>query len=114
MSISNGTAVLSTIVTGVGLSKLTVAALATTGDSTTDRDSYQMPLGGNARVTGQSEFSNWGFFVLVYDQDKRLVKSSDEPFTANFGLGEHTIVISHCDENNLCYQGTRNYSVSFN
>ena len=83
-------------------------------DSATDRDSYQMPLGGNARVIGQSEFSNWGFFVQVYDQDKRLVKSSDEPFTANFSLGEHTIVISHCDENNLCYQGTRNYSVSFN
>ena len=79
-----------------------------------DEDSYPILLSGDVSVTGQSNFSNWGFFVRVYDSDKNLVKSSDEPFSMKFSFDSYSVIISRCDDDGVCYQGTRNYSVTFN
>ena len=81
-------------------------------DSARDRDSYAISLTGRKTVSGRSEFSNQGFFILLYDPDKNLVKSSDRPFDMTFAGGRYTLVISPCDENGLCYRGTRSYSVA--
>ncbi len=78
-----------------------------------DRDSFGLTLNGSTQVAASSEFSNPGFFVRVYNSNKRLVKSADAPFTHTFPLGQYTVVISHCDESGLCYQGTQQYRVSF-
>lgn len=83
-------------------------------NSQNDKDSYPLVMSGSVSVSGQSEFSNWGFYVLVYDADKKLVASGDAPFSGNFPFGRYTFVISHCDDNGLCYQGTQNYTVSVN
>lgn len=88
--------------------------LTGTFNSGLDKDSYTIALAGNTTVTGQSEFSNQGFFVLVYDKGKNLVKSSDQAFSRDFSKGKYTIVISLCDESGLCYQGTKTYTVRFN
>ena len=77
-----------------------------------DKDSFTFFDPGKKNITGQSEFSNWGFFVLVYDANKNLLKSSDQPFTLHFPFDNVTLVISHCDENDLCYQGTQAYEVN--
>ncbi len=82
-------------------------------NSAADRDSFRLRLLGDLRVEGDSEFSNQAFFILVYDSDKRLVKASDTAFTHTFPQGQYTVVISPCDESGLCYQGTRNYTVTF-
>ncbi len=79
-----------------------------------DQDSYSLNLSGNLSVTGSSNFANWAFFVLVYDNKKQLVASSDQPFSQNFKGGKHTVVISPCDEKGVCYQGVTNYTVRFN
>ena len=77
-----------------------------------DRDSYVISLAGTKRISGRSEYSNQGFFILMYDQNKNLVKSSDRSFEGSFPGGKYTFVISPCDENGLCYQGTSSYGVS--
>jgi hypothetical protein len=82
-------------------------------DAAGDRDSFRLRLLGDMRVTGSSEFSNQGFFILVYDGNKRLVKASDAAYRMNFPQGQYTVVVSPCDENGLCYQGTRRYTVTF-
>lgn len=82
-------------------------------DSADDRDSFRLRLLGELRVEGTSEFSNQAFFILVYDSNKRLVKASDTAYTMSFPQGKYTVVISPCDGSGLCYQGTRNYTVTF-
>lgn len=77
-----------------------------------DEDSFTLFSPGKKNITGRSEFSNWGFFVLVYDENKTLLKSNDAPFSVNFPFDNVTLVISHCDENDLCYQGTQTYEVN--
>jgi hypothetical protein len=79
-----------------------------------DQDSYSLDLAGNLSVSGSSEFSGWAFFVMVYDNKKQLVASSDQPFSQNFSGGKHTVVISPCNEAGLCYQGVTSYNVRFN
>ncbi len=81
--------------------------------SADDRDSFRLRLRGNLRVTGESEFSNQAFFILVYDGNKRLVRAADAAYTLDFPQGLYTVVVSPCDENGLCYQGTRGYTVTF-
>jgi hypothetical protein len=83
-------------------------------NSPLDRDSYKVSITGNRTISGQSEFSNQAFFMLIYDSGKRLVKSSDSAFSGNFAFGQHTLVVSPCDENGLCYQSTRTYRVNIN
>lgn len=83
-------------------------------NSSNDKDSYSTPFhSGRFSITGSSEFANMGFFILIYDQDKRLLKSADEPFEIILPPGRETVVISTCDENGLCYQGTKTYTVNF-
>jgi hypothetical protein len=78
-----------------------------------DKDSYRAPyFKGPFSVAGESNFSNMAFFILVYDQDKRLLKSSDQAFEIDFPLGANTVIVSACDENGLCYQGTQSYTVT--
>ena len=80
-----------------------------------DADSYVAKLAGQMTFTGSSEFSNQGFYIQVYDRNKRLIHSSDAPFTANFKVGKHTVVVSLCDaDGNRCYPGTTTYRVTFN
>ncbi|MEH6585028.1 MAG: hypothetical protein V7720_00645 [Halioglobus sp.] len=80
-----------------------------------DNDSYKVFLSGNKRIAGKNnQYSNQAFFVLVYDQEKNLVKSSDVAFNHYFSEGEYTIVVSLCDENGLCYQNVKNYTVNIN
>jgi hypothetical protein len=83
-------------------------------DNASDKDSYTVSLSGSVRFSGQSNFSNQGFFILVYDADKRLLKSSDEAFVLNNTGGEYTVVVSPCDENGICYVGVSDYSVTVN
>ena len=82
-------------------------------DSAGDKDSFKLRLRGELRVSGASEASNQAFFVLVYDGNKRLIKAADKAYTHTFAQGQYTVVISPCDESGLCYQGTRNYTVTF-
>jgi len=79
-----------------------------------DKDSYTLSLVGNKTISGQSQFSNQAFYILVYDSAKRLVKSSDKTFSHNFALGKYTIVASLCNENKACYGGTSTYQVNVN
>lgn len=79
-----------------------------------DQDSYTLSLAGNKMLSGQSEFSNQAFYILVYDSAKRLVKSSDKAFSHNFAKGKYTIIASLCNENKGCYGETKTYQVSVN
>ena len=79
-----------------------------------DKDSYVVTLSGNKDFKGESEYSNQAFFVLVYDNKKKLVASYDMAFNKTFENGKYTVVTSPCDENGLCYQNVSNYKVSIN
>jgi hypothetical protein len=76
-------------------------------NSETDKDSYEVAITGKKTISGQR-----GFFVLVYDIDKRLVKSSDSTISGEFAFGKHTIVVSLCNEEGSCYSGTNTYRLS--
>jgi hypothetical protein len=80
--------------------------------NTDDKDSYSITLSGNKQFKGESKFSNQAFFVLVYDARKRLIASYDEAFQQYFESGQYTVVASLCDENGLCYQNVKNYTVT--
>ena len=77
-----------------------------------DRDSYKIRLAGSRTLSGQSEFSNQAFLILVYDAGKGLVTSAAGTITREFTAGKHTIIISPCDENGLCYLSTQTYTVT--
>jgi hypothetical protein len=77
-----------------------------------DKDSYSLTLSGNKHFKGESKYSNQAFFVLIYDDKKRLVASYDTEFNKYFEQGDYTAVISPCDESGLCYQNVKNYTVS--
>ena len=83
-------------------------------DDVGDKDAYVIKLTGETGFNGTSEFSGQGYFILVYDRDKNLVASYDQQFTQTFSKGRYTVVLSHCDENGLCYQGTQTYRVTVN
>jgi len=83
-------------------------------DTASDADSYRVLLSGARTLAGQSDFSNQGFFILVYDDNKRLVASSDAAFNRKFAFGNYTIIASQCDEDGLCYQGVKAYQVIVN
>ena len=83
-------------------------------NSARDRDSYTVRLSGRTTITGQSNFSNQAFVVLVYDFQKRLVQSSDQQIAANFPTGQYTVIVSPCDDEGLCSQGVQTYSVTIN
>ena len=78
-------------------------------NSETDKDSYEVAITGKKTISGQR-----GFFVLVYDIDKRLVKSSDSTISGEFAFGKHTIVVSLCNEEGSCYSGTNSYRLNIN
>lgn len=77
--------------------------------SAADKDSYKAALTGKKTISGQR-----GFFVLVYDLNKRLVKSSDSTISGEFAFGKHTIVVSLCNEKGTCYSGTPSYRLTIN
>ena len=80
----------------------------------TDADSYVAELSGVTRFEGQSIFSNQAFFILLYDERKQLVRSSDVAFQENLTPGSYTVVVSPCDEDGVCYQGVEDYTVIIN
>jgi len=65
-------------------------------------------------VDGRSGLGGQFFFIRIYDKNKRLVVSSDQPFTRKFPWDRYTAVISPCDENGLCYLATSSYRVTIN
>jgi hypothetical protein len=77
-----------------------------------DKDSYIVSLAGKTVFKGQSKFSNQAFFILLYDDRKRLIKSSDAAFQEVLDPGDYTVVASLCDEDGLCYQNVKNYTIS--
>jgi len=78
-----------------------------------DEDSYTVGLSGMKNFSGTSNFSNQAFFIRIYDDRKRLVTSSDVAFGMMFPAGQYTVMVSPCDEDGLCYQGTTQYTVSY-
>ena len=82
-------------------------------DTALDKDSYTVPLSGSVDVSGESIFSSQAFFILIYDDKKDLVASSDVAFTMVFPAGDYTVVASPCNESGVCYQGVPSYTVEF-
>lgn len=78
-----------------------------------DADSYEVELEGKVTFTANSQFSNWAFYIAVYDANKQLVTAKDEPFNLNLTAGRYTLVISNCLQN-TCYIGSKNYTVDVN
>lgn len=79
-----------------------------------DTDSYSIVLSGDFTVGGRSGLGGQFFFIRIYDKNKRLLVSSDQPFTRKFAWDRYTVVISPCDENGLCYLATTSYRVTIN
>ena len=72
-------------------------------DQPRDRDSYTVSLSGSHSFSGRSNFSQQAFFILVYDDRKRLVVSTDQPLAMQFAPGDYTVIVSPCDEGGRCY-----------
>ncbi len=65
-------------------------------DSRLDEDSFAVYLSGTKTFTGDNSiYSNMAFYINLYDSNKILIKSSDEPFTMYHLGGIYTVVISH-------------------
>jgi hypothetical protein len=79
-----------------------------------DEDGYPVLLNREYSVTGGSEFANWGFYVRIYNSDKTLVASFDEPFSMKFPWDDYSVIISPCNEEGRCYPTTKTYTVTFN
>lgn len=67
-----------------------------------DADSYTLELGGSVQFNGSSQFSNMGYYILVYGEDKQLVNGLDDSFTLELDQGQYTVVVSNCMEA-TCY-----------
>ena len=78
-----------------------------------DKDSFTVKLEGNTNFLGSSKYTNMGFFISIYDIDKKLIKSSDSPFSMDLANGLYTLVISNCNQY-LCYNDGKNYSIRIN
>ncbi len=76
-----------------------------------DKDSYRLFLQGKARIEGSSQFSNQAFFILVYDEDKRLVAASDQGFELTLPPDWYTVVVSDCHPDGTCYTDPKTYQV---
>jgi uncharacterized protein YkwD len=63
-----------------------------------DRDSYMLDLADSVTFSGSSQYSNQGFFIILYGPDKQLVIAEDSEFTVNLEAGTYTVVISSCSE----------------
>ena len=80
-------------------------------DAPRDRDSYTVSLSGSHSFSGRSNFSQQAFYIEVYDERKRLVRSSDQPFTEEFAPGDYTVIVSPCNERRRCYIDVTRYTV---
>ncbi len=80
-------------------------------DGERDRDSYLMELSGNVEFRAANGFASLGFFVLVYDEAKRLVASFDEATVLSNLSGEYTVSISTYNDDGSFYPGDRSYSL---
>ena len=80
-------------------------------DTPRDQDSYTVPLSGSRSFSGQSNFSQQAFYITVYDDRKRLVLSSDQPFTRQFAPGDYTVIVSPCNDSGRCYLDVARYVV---
>ncbi len=78
-----------------------------------DKDSFIVTLGGNTNFSGSSQFSNMGFFISIYDADKKLIKSSDNSFVLDLPSNIYTLIISNCSQS-TCYNGEKEYSIQIN
>ena len=59
-----------------------------------DKDSYTVSLAGKTVFKGDSRFSNQAFFILLYDDRKRLIKSSDATFQEVLDPGDYTVSLT--------------------
>ncbi len=65
-------------------------------DNNLDEDSFDIYLSGTKTFTGKNSiYADMAFFINLYDNNKILIKSSDEPFTIDNLNGNYTVVVSH-------------------
>ena len=88
------------------------STLSGTFASRADKDSYRLQLSGQTTFTLRGDQFSGGFFVLIYDSQKQLVKSADRDFSMNFAAADYTLVVSPCDTDGLCYVGIERYSLT--
>ncbi len=75
-----------------------------------DKDSFTLQLNGKTTIKGSSQYSNMGFFISLYDANKKLIKSIDSAFTLNLADSSYTLVVSNCNQY-LCYKEQKSYTV---
>lgn len=75
-----------------------------------DKDSFTVALGGKTNFAGSSQFSNMGFFISIYDADKKLIKASDSSFSLDLPNSLYTLVASNCSQF-TCYNNAKNYTI---
>jgi len=75
-----------------------------------DKDSFTLQLKGKTSIKGSSQFSNMGFFISLYDANKKLIQSIDSAFTLNLPGSSYTLVVSNCSQY-LCYKEQKSYTV---
>lgn len=81
---------------------------------TDDKDSYEVSLEGITTFTGSSQFSNMGFYIAVYEENKQLIATHDMQFNLDLPKGRYTLVISNCNAQGGCYSQPKDYSVQIN
>ena len=77
---------------------------------TNDKDSFDVALSGKITFSGSSQFLNTAYFIEVYDANKQLLKTSDNPFTLNLPNGIYTLAVTNC-HNQACYNEMKEYSI---
>lgn len=83
-------------------------------DPNTDRDWYQVNLGGETTIQMSSQYSHIAFQANLYDSDGFLMQSySAAETTINLENGTYNLVISNEDDTDgSAWSSTKNYSVT--
>ena len=70
-----------------------------------DRDSAAIYINtpGTYTLIGQSRFSNWAFYVEIYDSKKKLLVETDSERDIYLDAGNHTISVGRCSSDGWCY-----------
>lgn len=70
-----------------------------------DRDATTLSINrdGSYRLSAQTRYSNWALYVELYDEQKRLLISTDEPATLDLPAGSYTLTVGRCSDQRWCY-----------
>ncbi len=83
-------------------------------DSGTDRDQYQIGLGGSTTIEMSSQYSNIAYYLNLYDKNGYLINSymsGSETITLDNGM-YNLIISNHNDATGSYYNDTKNYTVN--